>query len=112
MQGTTFHGLENIVNCVKEHLKHLHSFSNSVNECAQYLNKEIELHLPKAYADREIVKLTLRGNYSDIERNVRTQIKDLIFLDTYFNIIFVELTSLRLGEIQEIISVHRAAQFF
>ena len=36
--------------------------------------------------NQKIIKLTLRGNYEDIEHNVRTQINDLTFLNMYFNI--------------------------
>jgi len=50
-----------------------------------------------------IIKLTLRDNYENIERNVRTQINDLTFLDMYFNIIFLELTLLTYNEIFHII---------
>jgi hypothetical protein len=103
MQKTTFQGLENVVRCVNCYLQHLKSLSNVVNECAQYLIKEIELKLPRSYVDRDIIKLTLRGNYNEIEFNVRTQIKDLSFLDMFFNIIFLELTSVHFDEIVHII---------
>ena len=103
MQKTTFQGLENVVKCVNCYLEHLKSLTNTVNECAQYLIKEIELKLPQSYVDRDIIKLTIRGNYNEIERNVRTQIKDLTFLDMFFNIILLELTSLRFDEIVHII---------
>jgi len=96
MQKTTFQGMENVVNCVDAHLKHL-----------QFLAKEIELKLPRSYIDCDIIKLTLKGNYDEIERNVRTQINDLTFLDMYFNIIFLELTSLRFNEILHIILSNR-----
>jgi len=102
MQKITFQGLENVVKCVDAHLKHLHDLSDNVNACAQYLIKEIELKLPVSYVDQDIIKLTLRGN-NEIKRNVRTQIKDLTFLDMYFSIIFLELTSLRFNEILHII---------
>jgi len=103
MQKITFQGLENVVKCVDARLKHLHDLSDNVNACAQYLIKEIELKLPVSYVDRDIIKLTLRGNNDEIERNVRTQIKDLTFLDMYFSITFLELTSLRFNEILRII---------
>ena len=48
-----------------------------------YLIQEIELKLPACFINQEIIKLTLRDNYEDIERNVRTQINDLTFLDMY-----------------------------
>ncbi|XP_039303332.1 uncharacterized protein LOC120359502 [Solenopsis invicta] len=109
MQKTTFLGLENVMKCVDAYLEHLKTLSNIVNECAHYLIKEIELKLPKSYVDRDIIKLTLKGNYSEIERDVRTQIKDLTFLDMYFNIIFLEITLLRFDEIVHIIlSNHRS----
>jgi len=69
-------------------LKQLESLSNNVNKCALYLIQEIELKLPASFINQEIIKLTLRGNYEDIER---TQINDLTFFDMYFNIIFLEL---------------------
>jgi len=78
-------------------LKHLESLSNNVNKCALYLIQEIELKLPASFINQEIIKLTLRGNYEDIER---TQINDLTFFDMYFNIIFLEL---RYNEIFHII---------
>lgn len=107
MQKTTFLGLKNIVKCVDAHLAHLQSLANSVNDCARYLIKEIELVLPKNYIDENIVRSTLKGNYNDIVRSVRTQITDLTFLDMYFDIIFLELTSLRYNEIQRIIFSNR-----
>ena len=99
MQKTTFLGLRSIVKCVDARLKQLEYLSDNVNKCALYLIQEIELKLPKCFINQEILKLTLRGNCEDIERNVRTQINDLTFLDVYFNIIFLELTSLRYNEI-------------
>lgn len=107
MQKSTFHGLENIVKCVDAHLKHLQDLADNVNKCAQYLIKEIELNLPKSYIDGDIVKLSLKGNYNEIARNVRTQINDLTFLDMYFDIVFVEITSLRFNEILRIILSNR-----
>jgi hypothetical protein len=107
MQKTTFQGLENVVKCVNCYLEHLKSLANVVNECAQYLIKEIELKLPQSYINRDIIRLILRGNYNEIERNVRTQIKDLTFLDIFFNIIFLELTSLHFDEIVHIILSNR-----
>jgi len=44
----------------------------NVNECTQYLIKEIELKLSRSYVDCDIIKLILKGNYDEIERNVRT----------------------------------------
>jgi len=32
----------------------------------------MELKLPASFINQEIIKLTLRGNYEDIKRNVRT----------------------------------------
>ncbi|KAL6255512.1 hypothetical protein P5V15_013848 [Pogonomyrmex californicus] len=107
MQKSTFRGLKNIVKCVDAHLKHLQSVTDNVNKCTQYLIKEIELNLPKNYIDSDIVKLRLKGNYHEIARNARTQINDLTFLDMYFDIIFVELTSLRFNEILRIIFSNR-----
>ncbi|KYQ48646.1 hypothetical protein ALC60_12303 [Trachymyrmex zeteki] len=107
MQETTFLGLQSVIKCVNVHLKHLEFLSDNVNKCAQYLIKEIELKLPVNYVNREIIRLTLKDNYDEIAHNVRTQINDLIFLDSYFNIIFVELTSLRYNEIFHIILTNR-----
>ena len=101
MQKITFLGLQSIAKCVNAHLKQLES--DNVNKCALYLIQEIVSKLSTSFINQEIIKLTLRGNYEDIERNVRTHINDLIFLDTYFNIIFLELTSLRYNEIFHII---------
>jgi len=57
IQNTTFHGLENVVKCVDAHLKHLQSLDN-INECAQYLLKEIELKRNfRNYKFYKIIKL-------------------------------------------------------
>ncbi|KYQ59591.1 hypothetical protein ALC60_01382 [Trachymyrmex zeteki] len=72
MQKITFLGLQNVVKCIDTHLKHLESLSDNVNKCAQYLIQEIELKLPVSSINQEIIKLTLRGNYEDIELNVFT----------------------------------------
>jgi len=57
MQKTTFQGLENVVKCVKAHLKHIQSLADNVIECARYLIKEIELKLPRSYIDCDIINL-------------------------------------------------------
>jgi len=79
MQKNTFQELENVVKCVDAHLKHLQSLADNVNEYARYLIKEIELKLFRSYIDCDIIKLTLKGNYDEIEYNVRTQINDFDF---------------------------------
>ena len=81
MQKTTFLGLQSIVKCFDARLKQLESLSD-VNKCALYLIQEIELKLPISFINQEIIKLTLCGNYEDIdiERNIHTQINNLTFL--------------------------------
>lgn len=107
MQKTTFLGLKNVTGCVNAHLALLQTLEANVNKCMQYLIKEIELNLPKSYVNRDIMKLTFKGNYDDIERNVRTQINNLTFLDNFFNLIFVEITSLQFNQILRTILVNR-----
>jgi len=108
MQRTTFQGLENIVDCVNANLNRLNLISNNVNECAQYLINEIQLKLPVSGAiNNSIVKLTIRGNSKEIERNVRTQLKDLVFLDVYFEITFLEIISLYFEQIVHAIIAKR-----
>jgi len=54
--------------------------------------KEIELKLSTNYIDYNIIKLTFKGNY-EIECNIRIQIYDLTFLDTfYYNIFGINFT--------------------
>ena len=88
MQKTTFLELQSVVKCINVYLKHLESLSDNVNKCAQYSIKEIELKLPINYVNREIIRLILKDNYDEIARNMRIQINNLIFLDSYFYIIF------------------------
>ncbi|XP_050460120.1 uncharacterized protein LOC126856006 [Cataglyphis hispanica] len=107
MQKTTFVGLEDIARCVDAHLARLIPITDTVNECSKYLINEIELKLPSSYVDCEIIKLTIRGNFEEIERDVRTQINNLPFLDVYFNIVFEELLSLGFNEIVRIILLKR-----
>lgn len=108
MQRTTFQGLENIVDCVNANLNRLNFISNNVNECAQYLINEIQLKLPVSGAiNNSIVKLTIRGNSKEIECNVRTQLKDLVFLDVYFEITFLEIISLYFEQIVHAIIAKR-----
>ncbi|KAL6416876.1 hypothetical protein ACFW04_012369 [Cataglyphis niger] len=107
MQKATFIGLEDIARCVDAHLARLIPITDTVNACSKYLINEIELKLPSAYIDYEIIKLTVRGNFEEIERDVRTQINNLPFLDVYFNIIFEELLSLGFNEIVRIILLKR-----
>ncbi|KAL6265748.1 hypothetical protein P5V15_002554 [Pogonomyrmex californicus] len=59
MQQATFQGMENIIKCVNAHINQLASVIDTVNECARYLIKEIELCLPNNYIDADIIKLTL-----------------------------------------------------
>ncbi|XP_072764106.1 uncharacterized protein [Anoplolepis gracilipes] len=78
MQRATFLGLENIVGCVNARLNQLNLISNSVNECARYLINEIEIHLPiNSNINSSIIKLLIKSNSKEIERNVRIQLKDL-----------------------------------
>ncbi|XP_071648495.1 uncharacterized protein [Temnothorax longispinosus] len=107
MQKPTFLGLKNIAKCIDAHLSHLKSVANSVNDCMRYLIKEIEFNLFNSYINEDIVKLIIRKSYNDIERNVRTQITDLTFLDMYFNIVFLELILLRFIKIRRIILSNR-----
>ncbi|KAL6423091.1 hypothetical protein ACFW04_010522 [Cataglyphis niger] len=107
MQKATFVGLEDIARCVDAHLARLIPIIDTVNACSKYLINEIELKLPSAYIDYEIIKLTVRGNFEEIERNVRTQINNLPFLDVYFNIVFEKLLSLGFNEIVRIILLKR-----
>lgn len=76
---------------------------DTVNTCANYIINEIELKLPSSYIDCEIIKLTIKGNYEQIEQSVRTQINNLTFLDVYFSIVFVEILSLKFNEISRAI---------
>ncbi|KAL6421639.1 hypothetical protein ACFW04_014557 [Cataglyphis niger] len=107
MQKASFVGLEDIARCVDAHLARLIPITDTVNACSKYLINEIELKLPSAYIDYEIIKLTVRGNFEEIERDVRTQINNLPFLDVYFNIVFEELLSLGFNEIVRIILLKR-----
>jgi len=50
--------------------KHLQSLADSVNECARFLIKKIKVKLPRSYIHCDIIKLTLKGNYDEIEHNV------------------------------------------
>lgn len=103
MQKVTFLGLENIIKYVDTHLSQLINIVDTVNTCANYIINEIELKLPSSYIDCEIIKLTIKGNYEEIEQSVRTQINNLTFLDVYFSIVFVEILSLKFNEISRTI---------
>lgn len=103
MQKVTFLGLENIIKCIDTHLAQLINIVDTVNTCASYIINEIELKLPSSYIDCEIIKLTIKGNYEQIEQSVRTQINNLTFLDVYFSIVFVEILSLKFNEISRAI---------
>lgn len=108
MQRATFLGLENIVDCVNVNLNKLNLISSSVNECARYLINEIGINLPiNGYINSNIIKLKIRGNSKEIERSIRTQIKDLTFLDEYFEITFLELISLYFNQIVRTIVMKR-----
>ena len=103
MQKATFLGLQNIAQCVNAYMEHLDTLASSVSECCKYLIQETELLHPKAYINADIIKLTIRGNYSNIERAVQTQIKNLPFLDTYFTWVFLEMCTLYLDNVVQII---------
>ncbi|XP_072763723.1 uncharacterized protein [Anoplolepis gracilipes] len=108
MQRATFLGLENIVGCVNARLNQLNLISNSVNECARYLMNEIEINLPiNSNINSSIIKLLINSNSKEIERNVRIQLKDLSFLDIYFEITFLEIISLYLNQIVHMIVTKR-----
>lgn len=99
--------MENTVKCIEARLGQLAAIIDNVNECSQYLIKEIDLHLTNSYIDAEIIKRTFRGNQYDIEKAVRTQIKNLTFLDSYFQIVIEELTALKFIEIVNAILTSR-----
>jgi hypothetical protein len=107
MQSTTFQGLLSVVDCVDARISQLASIADNVAECAEYLLKEIELHLPKNYIDTDIIRLTFRGNREDIERAVRTQINNLNFLDTYFSIVVLEIATFKFKDIVNVILRNR-----
>jgi len=62
--------------------------------------KEIELFLIPTLTAKSS---NTRGNKEDIEHCVRTQIKNLSFLKTYFNILFLEITEIKFNEIVNIV---------
>lgn len=98
MQKATFRGLENIIDCVNANLLQLNVITSSANDCAKYLVNEIQINLPvKGYIESDIIKLTLKANRSDMQHNVRLQLKYLTFLDAYFekNIFRVNCTALQ-----------------
>ncbi|XP_072766285.1 uncharacterized protein [Anoplolepis gracilipes] len=104
MQRATFLGLKNIVGCVNARLNQLNLISNSVNECARYLMNEIEINLPiNSNINSSIIKLLIKSNSKEIERNVRIQLKDLSFFDIYFEITFLEIISLYFNQIVHMI---------
>ena len=108
MQKTTFLGLENLLDCVNANLNQLNIIANSVNDCSKYLINEIQVNLPnKNFIESNIVKHTINTNCHNIQRNVRLQLKDLTFLDTYFEIIFLELIALYFNQIVRIIKLQR-----
>jgi len=103
MQKATILGLENIVKCINAHLTQLISIVDTVYTCDRLLIMEIELKLPPyidlTYLTPEIIKLTIKSNYREIEQALQKQIQDLTFLEVYFNIVFEELLALRFNDI-------------
>jgi len=57
IQQTTFQGMERVIKYVDAQ-SNMTSIIDNVNECAQYLIKEIELLLTNSYIDNEIIILT------------------------------------------------------
>ena len=89
-------------------INQLNVIATSVNDCIKYLINEIQINLPvKGYIDCDIIKHTFKANWTDIQQNVRTQLKDLTFLDTYFEITFLELFALYVNHIIRIIKLQR-----
>ena len=111
MQKTTFLGLENIVKCVNARLTELTSVAATVKVCEKLLINEVDLKLPSyidpAYFNHEIIKLTIKTSYREIEQALQKQINDLTFLDVYFHIVFEELLALRFNYIVRIILLKR-----
>ena len=109
MQRASFQGLENIMECVNANLSQLNIIASSVNECAKYLVNEIRINLPvKGYIESAIIKLALETKRQEIKKNVRIQLKDLTFLDAYFEIVFPEFIALCFNEIVRVIRMQRA----
>jgi hypothetical protein len=108
MQEVTFLGPQNIVNCVNANLNQLNIIASSANECVEYLINEIQINLPlKSYIERDIIKLMFKANCQEIQHNVRIQLKNLTFLDAYFEIIFLELIALYFDQIVHKIKMQR-----
>lgn len=108
MQRASFLGLENILDCVNANLNRLNIITTSVNECAKYLINEIHIRLPiSGYIENDIIKLTYKSNCQEIQTNVRTQLKNLTFLDDQFEIVFLELIALYFDRIVHIIRLQR-----
>ncbi|XP_032682286.1 uncharacterized protein LOC116849338 [Odontomachus brunneus] len=110
MQKITFEGLQSIASCIDARRKQLYSLTNLVNNCVEFLIAEIELHLPNRYLDEDMVKNTLWNNFEEIEKNVQRQLLNFDFLDVYFDILFLELTSFHLHQIVRRIIKNQAMQ--
>ncbi|XP_067216564.1 uncharacterized protein [Linepithema humile] len=108
MQRASFLGLENILECVNANLNRLNIITTSANDCAKYLINEIQIRLPiVGYIENDIIKLAFKSNCREIQTNVRTQLKDLTFLDDQFEIVFLELIALYFDQIVHIIRFQR-----
>jgi len=105
----TFQGMETIINqmcqCICKPID-IYYLLSTILTSVPNLIKEIELFLTNSYINSEI-KLICRDNKEDIEHYVRTQIKNLSFLETYFNILFLKITELKFNEIVNIVLMNR-----
>ena len=98
----------NVLDCVNANLNQLNIVASSANECAKYLVNEILINLPvKGYVESAIIKLVLKVNCRNIQRDVRNQLKDLTFLDAQFEITFAELIALYFEQIANIIQMRQ-----
>ena len=73
--------------------------------------KELPSYIDPAYFNHEIIKLTIKTSYREIEQALQKQINDLTFLDVYFNIVFEELLALRFNNIVRVILLKRKPWF-
>lgn len=99
LQKTSFDGLESVIKCINARYKQLESLASLITDCARLLITEIEQNLPKRPLDEDVIQQTLAEKQQEVEQNVRRQIKNVHFIDAYFDIVFSELTSIHLNEI-------------
>lgn len=110
LQRRTFHGLKKAAICVDERFRRLERVASDVNNAKDYIVEELLCIVKKEdlfdYDNEKHFKSTMEKNTKTIQLNVQDQFdasKDAYFLKYYFDILYLELTTVFINNLQKLL---------